>query len=41
MTYCVGIKLDAGLVFMSDSRTNAGLDHHLAVGADLDRKSVV
>ena len=27
MTYCVGIKLDAGLVFMSDSRTNAGLDH--------------
>ncbi len=26
MTYCVGIKLDAGLVFMSDSRTNAGLD---------------
>lgn len=27
MTYCVGIKLDAGLVFASDSRTNAGLDH--------------
>ena len=26
MTYCVGIRLDAGLVFMSDSRTNAGLD---------------
>ena len=26
MTYCVGIKLDAGLVFLSDSRTNAGLD---------------
>ena len=26
MTYCVGIKLDVGLVFMSDSRTNAGLD---------------
>ncbi len=26
MTYCVGIKLDAGLVFASDSRTNAGLD---------------
>ncbi len=26
MTYCVGVKLDAGLVFMSDSRTNAGLD---------------
>jgi putative proteasome-type protease len=26
MTYCVGIKIDAGLVFLSDSRTNAGLD---------------
>ncbi|MFN6995958.1 MAG: proteasome-type protease [Aquincola tertiaricarbonis] len=27
MTYCVGIRLNAGLVFLSDSRTNAGLDH--------------
>ncbi len=27
MTYCVAIKIDAGLVFLSDSRTNAGLDH--------------
>lgn len=26
MTYCVGLKLDRGLVFMSDSRTNAGVD---------------
>ena len=26
MTYCVGVRLDAGLVFLSDSRTNAGLD---------------
>jgi putative proteasome-type protease len=26
MTYCVGIRLNAGLVFLSDSRTNAGLD---------------
>ncbi len=26
MTYCIGVKLDAGLVFLSDSRTNAGLD---------------
>ena len=26
MTYCVGIKLDAGIVFLSDSRTNAGVD---------------
>ena len=24
MTYCVAIKLNAGLVFLSDSRTNAG-----------------
>jgi putative proteasome-type protease len=26
MTYCIGIKLDAGIVFLSDSRTNAGVD---------------
>jgi putative proteasome-type protease len=26
MTYCLGIKLNSGLVFASDSRTNAGLD---------------
>lgn len=26
MTYCVGIKLNAGLVFLADSRTNAGVD---------------
>ena len=26
MTYCVAVKLNAGLVFLSDSRTNAGLD---------------
>jgi putative proteasome-type protease len=26
MTYCVGLKLDRGLAFMSDTRTNAGLD---------------
>ena len=26
MTYCVAIKLKAGLVFLSDSRTNAGVD---------------
>ena len=26
MTYCVAIKLDDGLVFASDSRTNAGVD---------------
>ncbi len=26
MTYCVALKLNAGLIFLSDSRTNAGLD---------------
>ncbi len=26
MTYCVGLKIDSGLVFMSDTRTNAGVD---------------
>ena len=27
MTYCIGILVDSGLVFLSDSRTNAGVDH--------------
>lgn len=27
MTYCVGMRLDRGLVFMSDTRTNAGVDN--------------
>ena len=27
MTYCVGMVLEEGLVFASDSRTNAGVDH--------------
>ena len=27
MTYCVGMVLDEGLVFASDSRTNSGVDH--------------
>jgi putative proteasome-type protease len=27
MTYCVGVNLKAGLVFASDSRTNAGVDN--------------
>ena len=27
MTYCVGMRLNKGLVFMSDTRTNAGLDN--------------
>jgi len=27
MTYCIGLQVDTGLVFLSDSRTNAGVDH--------------
>ena len=27
MTYCVGMRLNQGLVFMSDTRTNAGVDN--------------
>ncbi len=27
MTYCVGLMLEKGLVFMSDTRTNAGVDN--------------
>ena len=27
MTYCVAISLDSGMLFASDSRTNAGVDH--------------
>ena len=27
MTYCVGLRLDRGLIFMSDTRTNAGVDN--------------
>ena len=27
MTYCIGININEGMVFASDSRTNAGLDN--------------
>ncbi len=27
MTYCIGVMLDQGIVFASDSRTNAGMDN--------------
>ena len=27
MTYCVAMRLDSGMIFASDSRTNAGVDH--------------
>ena len=26
MTYCIGVLLDSGIIFASDSRTNAGMD---------------
>jgi len=28
MTYCVGVKLDEGPIFASDSRTHAGVDNY-------------
>ena len=28
MTYCVGVKLDEGLIMASDSRTHAGVDNY-------------
>ena len=42
MTYCLAMRLDEGLVFMSDTRTNAGVDnigtyrklHVLSAGPD-------
>ena len=27
MTYCIGVMLDKGMIFASDSRTNAGVDN--------------
>lgn len=27
MTYCVGLRLNKGIIFMSDTRTNAGVDN--------------
>jgi putative proteasome-type protease len=27
MTYCVAMRLKDGMVFVSDTRTNAGVDH--------------
>lgn len=27
MTYCVAMRLESGMIFASDSRTNAGVDH--------------
>ena len=47
MTYCVGIALEKGLVFCSDSRTNAGIDQVSTYGkmhtfgADGDRQFVL
>ena len=27
MTYCIAVRLDEGLVFLADTRTNAGVDN--------------
>src|SRR6201987_2899986 len=27
MTYCIGVMLERGMIFASDSRTNAGMDN--------------
>ncbi|NSX54930.1 peptidase [Parasulfitobacter algicola] len=32
MTYCVGMRINRGLVFMSDTRTNAGVDNFATTG---------
>ena len=32
MTYCVAMRLKAGLLFASDTRTNAGVDHIASFG---------
>jgi putative proteasome-type protease len=31
VTYCVGVKLDEGLIFASDSRTHAGVDNYATI----------
>ena len=46
MTYCVGIKVNEGMVFASDRRTNAGLDNYNAytkmyVHNGIDRNIVI
>ena len=46
MTYCVGIKVNQGMVFASDRRTNAGLDNYnsytkMYVHNGIDRNIVI
>ena len=46
MTYCVGIKVNEGMVFASDRRTNAGLDNFnsyskMYVHKDIDRNIII
>lgn len=47
MTYCVAIRMDAGLCFVSDSRTNAGVDNvstyskMFTFGQDSERQIIV
>ena len=46
MTYCVGIKVNEGMVFASDRRTNAGLDNYnsyskMYVHNSIDRNIII
>lgn len=47
MTYCVAVSVDSGIVFTSDSRTNAGIDQISTYskmhtfGRDLDRQFII
>ncbi len=46
MTYCVGIKVNEGMVFASDRRTNAGLDNYnsyskMYVHKGIDRNIII
>ena len=45
MTYCVGMLLDAGIVMLSDTRTNAGVDniatfHKLSIFENPDERAI-
>ena len=34
MTYCIGVLLDRGMIFASDSRTHAGIDNFTALSLE-------
>ncbi len=39
MTYCIGLRLDKGLVFMSDTRTSAGVDNFAVDTPETEKKN--